>query len=66
MEVWGTAQLFLTKERDDVSTYWRLSRPAQQQVMKTSHISNETTSMVTTTTVTTTTRTVTRIGGGDV
>ena len=73
-----TPQLFLTKERNDVSTHWRLSPvpalAAKQQVVKNPPISTTesvqrgavTTTMITTTSVTTTTRTVTRIVAGDV
>ena len=68
-------QLFLTKERNDMSTYWRLSpAPApKQQVVKNPPISTTeivqrgavTTTMITTTSVTTTTRTVTRMVAED-
>jgi hypothetical protein len=69
-------QLFLTKERNDVSTYWRLSPAApgaRQQVVKNPQMETTesvqrgaaTTTVITTTNVTTTTRTVTRIVAGD-
>jgi hypothetical protein len=62
-------QLFLTKDANNMSTYWRLRVPRREQVVKNPPISStETvrhggvTSLITTTTVTmTTTRTVTQI-----
>jgi hypothetical protein len=62
-------QLFLTKDANNMSTYWRLRMPRREQVVKGPPISNTetvrhggTTSLITTTSVTTTTTTtVTRI-----
>lgn len=66
-------QLYLTKDANNMSTYWRLRMPRREQVVKNPPMSTtETvrqggvTSLITTTSVTTTTtRTVTRIVTGD-
>lgn len=67
------AQLFLTKDTNNMSTFWRLRAPRREQVVKNPPISTtETirqggmTTLITTTSVTsTTTRTVTRIVTSD-
>jgi hypothetical protein len=66
-------QLYLTKDANNMSTYWRLRVPRREQVVKNPPLSTtETvrqggvTSLITTTSVTTTTtRTVTQIVMGD-
>jgi hypothetical protein len=68
-----TQQLYLTKDANNMSTYWRLRVPRREQVVKNPPLTTtETirqggvTSLITTTSVTTTTtRTVTQIVMGD-
>jgi len=67
------APLFLTKDANNMSTYWRLRAPRREQVVKNPPLSStetvrhgDMTTLITTTSVTvTTTRTVTRIVSGD-
>lgn len=69
----GIMQLFLTKDANNMSTYWRLRVPRREQVVKNPPLSStetvrhgDVTTLITTTSVTvTTTRTVTRIVTGD-